>query len=702
MYVMEKGERDDESGLQGVGHKTQTEYRVGIGDAIRETASRTLQLPPTRRQAVFDALRREGGHIRLILWLCRWRGSPRKATRSWRRMVESSQAPKGRNLHRAVMGVVRVTISLCISGDELTCNSASVLMVANSSSTIVKVAGPSPRLHSASLNGEGHTYRGGLSTPNRYCQMALRLSDPDLRGPVAGKHQERKGRSEKSPRTSSGGASTRSGQWRGCEFLGKMLILQIAICLIRKASSMSLANKLQKSSFRKNEDLTGVEVVFGKGHWKPAVEFLGYSYGSGALKASPFLFYHNIVDSIVSHGPSYRKFYIPHHRHSLRWKRSGVHYACTTKTVKVPVAVLEPAMQRAPPQMKILDFLFRLGSSKPQCMHNGLPLMTAMLLVTPNEEWMNVTRTSPSDSFLDNGSPSDLSLGVLSSNGLPSSSSLSSGTPDMAALLHTSEATPEIDRWRSSIPARAKDDNHAESGGAASEASSRVTSRLSSHTDNHAAVQHSAYTSGQGVYATHSGSSLSLASHPPPSSWQPNRRTRELPRLSPSQGYSYTRGAPSTSSHRRVSQDEPPPLPPLPTSAHTSQHDRPSPISPVSVPPRRTPASPTSSIHTRSLPVPPTPLSAKPPIPPLPIMPSRSSPASSDPVPGSSTPPHPPPPRSLILHPSSECFLLPGVATRLQLTHQTATKLLREYARSIPFTNSGPGPDRTRRVWTDL
>ncbi|KAI9437518.1 hypothetical protein H4582DRAFT_279408 [Lactarius indigo] len=75
--------------------------------------------------------------------------------------------------------------------------------------------------------------------------------------------------------------------------------------------------------------------------------------------------------------------------------------------------------------------------------------------------------------------------------------------------------------------------------------------------------------------------------------------------------------------HRRVSQDEPPPLlPPLPASVHTSLQDRPSPISPVSV------------------------LSAKLPIPPLPIMPSHSSPASPDPGPGSSTPYHPPPPRS--------------------------------------------------------
>ncbi|KAH9017551.1 hypothetical protein EDB84DRAFT_691383 [Lactarius hengduanensis] len=134
------------------------------------------------------------------------------------------------------------------------------------------------------------------------------------------------------------------------------------------------------------------------------------------LKASPFLFYHNIIDSIVSHRPSYRKFYIPHYRHSLRWKRSGVHYACTTETVKGPVTVLESAMQRAPPQLKILDPLFHMGSSKPQRMHKGLPLglldfllVTAMLLVTPSEEWMNVMRTSPSDSFLDDGSPSDFS-----------------------------------------------------------------------------------------------------------------------------------------------------------------------------------------------------------------------------------------------------------------------------------------------------
>ncbi|KAH9170903.1 hypothetical protein EDB89DRAFT_1974921 [Lactarius sanguifluus] len=68
----------------------------------------------------------------------------------------------------------------------------------------------------------------------------------------------------------------------------------------------------------------------------------------------------------------YRKIYIPHHRHSLTWKRSGVHYPCTTEIVKGPVAVLEPDIQRAPPQLKILDPLFRLGSSKPQSVQNSI------------------------------------------------------------------------------------------------------------------------------------------------------------------------------------------------------------------------------------------------------------------------------------------------------------------------------------------
>jgi len=259
---------------------------------------------------------------------------------------------------------------------------------------------------------------------------------------------------------------------------------------------------------------------------------------------------------------------------------------------------------------------------------------------------MNVTRSSPSYSYPGDGDPFDASQGsLLSSNPLPSSSSLSSGTLDPTAI-HASEATPEIERWLTSVSNRGDDtgSRYARSiDGPASETPSRATSRLSSNTDNHSARQ--------GIYAVNSSSSLSLASHTLSSPLHPNRRTRDLPPVPHSQGYSYNRGPSSTSSQtsympqRRASQDEPPPLPPLPTSSHASPQDQRPPISPISLPSRRA-TSPTSSIHSRSLPVPP-PLSAtKPPVPPLPIMPSRSTPASPDPGPTSSTLPHPPPLRS--------------------------------------------------------
>ncbi|KAI9442840.1 hypothetical protein BJY52DRAFT_449867 [Lactarius psammicola] len=159
-------------------------------------------------------------------------------------------------------------------------------------------------------------------------------------------------------------------------------------------------------------------------------------------------------------------------------------------------------------------------------MRNGLPLglldfllVTTMLLVTPSEEWMKLTP-----------------IWNLRSISPPAHFRGHSGGRSMA--------------W--STPARAKDDNrsrYAESiDGPASEASSQATSRLSSYIDDlSAVVQHVAYASGQGVYAMHSGSSLSLASHAL-SSRHPNRRTHELPPLPSSQGYSYTCGPPLTSS----------------------------------------------------------------------------------------------------------------------------------------------------------
>ena len=189
--------------------------------------------------------------------------------------------------------------------------------------------------------------------------------------------------------------------------------------------------------------------------------------------------------------------------------------------------------------------------------------MTAILLVTPSGEWENVTRSSPSYSFPEDDAGMSCGSLSISSNLLPSSSSLSSGALNLTTP-HTSEAAPEIERWRSTISIRVVDDNrshYAESvDGPASEGQSRATSRLSPNFDHYSEMQHIPR---QGVYTTHSSSSLSLA-------WNLRSRTRELPPVPPSQGYSYTSGPSSTSSqtsfvqHKRVTQDEPPsPIPPI-------------------------------------------------------------------------------------------------------------------------------------------
>jgi hypothetical protein len=71
-----------------------------------------------------------------------------------------------------------------------------------------------------------------------------------------------------------------------------------------------------------------------------------------------------------------------------------------------------------------------------------------------------------------------------------------------------------------------------------------------------------------------------------------------------------------------ISQSVPPPLLPLPsTSSHTFPQDRCPSLSPVSAPSRCTTASPTLSIHSRSLPVPPTP-STNLPVPCCPLCPT--------------------------------------------------------------------------------
>jgi hypothetical protein len=301
-------------------------------------------------------------------------------------------------------------------------------------------------------------------------------------------------------------------------------------------------------------------------------------------------------------------------------------------------------MQREFAQLKILDPLFRVGSSRPQRMHNGLPLslldfllVTAMLLVTPTDEWMNVTRTGPSEPFTDPGQPSS-TTGLDNSHSLdiqPSYDAVSPETPEVEA---TSEATPAIERWRSGIPPRAREDSQSQYGDSvdnrSSSTASRATSRLSFHTDMQSATHNSSNPSPQVVYATQSSSSLSLASRSLSSSQPTRRKTRELPipPLPSPHGYVYDRGPLSASAHilhmphvthSRPLQNELPPIPSLPSSSSISQQDPPRlPVmSPIIVPSRCVTTSPASSIHSRSLPIPPTPSRPKARLPSLPLLP---------------------------------------------------------------------------------
>ena len=282
-------------------------------------------------------------------------------------------------------------------------------------------------------------------------------------------------------------------------------------------------------------------------------------------------------------------------------------------------------------------------------MHNGLALslldfllVTAMLLLTPNDEWVNVTRTNPSSEFVPDSEP-------------PYDGSFSHEPPDMKQQLLTPEATPVIERWRSAIPPRVVEDSPSEIGECSDgqSSSSRSASRLSFHMDTQSTAQHSEYPPRQGIFAL-SDSSLSLASHALslPRLGRGHGRTRELPlppTLPPtphSHGPSFARGTPSFSSyathvsHGQHSKDEPPPIPPLPGSSSTSSPPRI--VRPVintsSIFSRPVAGSPTSSIHSRSLPVPPTPSTSKSRMPSLPDCSPPITPISALPGPVPSLP----------------------------------------------------------------
>jgi hypothetical protein len=90
-----------------------------------------------------------------------------------------------------------------------------------------------------------------------------------------------------------------------------------------KVCSVRWPTEPVRSISRKNKDLIGVEVAFGRGTWKSADDFLGYSYSSLSRFAPPCSI---VVVQLDFYVDSYRKFYLPHYTHSLKWKPCGPHY----------------------------------------------------------------------------------------------------------------------------------------------------------------------------------------------------------------------------------------------------------------------------------------------------------------------------------------------------------------------------------------
>ncbi|KAF7336054.1 hypothetical protein MSAN_02319200 [Mycena sanguinolenta] len=103
-------------------------------------------------------------------------------------------------------------------------------------------------------------------------------------------------------------------------------------------------------------------------------------------------------DTILKPGTMLR-FNIPNFPHSMKWKRVGSAYWCTTTSVKGPVATFHPAVEGVPPRIKVYKTLHDKHDSRPILLQNGVSVLlidhliiTAMLLVTDVQDWMLVQK----------------------------------------------------------------------------------------------------------------------------------------------------------------------------------------------------------------------------------------------------------------------------------------------------------------------
>ncbi|KAJ7680632.1 hypothetical protein DFH06DRAFT_425076 [Mycena polygramma] len=99
------------------------------------------------------------------------------------------------------------------------------------------------------------------------------------------------------------------------------------------------------------------------------------------------------------------RFNIPNFPRSMKWKRMGASYWCTTSSVKGPIASFHPAFEGVPPRIRVYETLHDKYDSRPISVHNGVSILlidhlilTAMLLVTDVQDWMLVQKYEGDDS----------------------------------------------------------------------------------------------------------------------------------------------------------------------------------------------------------------------------------------------------------------------------------------------------------------
>ncbi|KAA1471728.1 hypothetical protein DENSPDRAFT_880719 [Dentipellis sp. KUC8613] len=223
-----------------------------------------------------------------------------------------------------------------------------------------------------------------------------------------------------------------------------------------------------RSSSRRSKEVEGPHVSLGSGSWKHADEFLTYSYGTLTMS---------------------RKFYIPHHASSMRWKRVGTSFHCNTSSVKGPVAILEPTSDNGFPQLKIYNALSPQDDSRKQKLHGGVPislldflLVTSLLLVTDANEWTNVTRVGPIDepdeSVINGAGPSHISRASHGSSVSLSSRALHPSVPPPVP------AMPAVEMWRQAVPSvRSDSPDGLRPGSPSSPAHTSAASQSSESTD---------------------------------------------------------------------------------------------------------------------------------------------------------------------------------------------------------------------------